>query len=223
MTKQVDKQLISKLLESPNAPKLLEEIKSILEAEKKKRLAFYNEITEQEKAEFINGEVIIHSPVKKVHNEISGNLYKILDTYVFENNLGFVGIEKVLIQMTRNDYEPDIVFFNKTKAKKLKKDQSLFPIPDMIIEILSKGTAKRDRGIKFEDYQNHGVKEYWIIDPVKKVIEQYKNNKGKYELVLKSGSGEISAIAIQKLKFPIKTIFDNKLTHELIRNIFAKK
>ena len=222
MTMNIDKQLISNILDSPRAPILLEEIKNKLEEESKKRVDFYNEVTEQEKAEFINGEIIIHSPVKKIHNEISGNLYKILDTFVIENNLGFVGIEKVLIRFTRNDYEPDICFFNKEKTRKLKKDQTLFPIPDLIIEILSKGTAKRDRGIKFEDYEAHEVKEYWIVDPIKKVVEQYQNNKGKYELILKSSSGEINSIAINNLSFPIKTIFDNKKTHQLIKKFLLE-
>ena len=100
------------------------------------------------KAEFINGKIIIHSPVKKFHNEISGNLYNILKTFVVEHGLGFVGIEKILVRFTRNDYEPDLCFFNKEKAKKLKKEQSLFPVPDMIVEVLSKGTEARDRGVK---------------------------------------------------------------------------
>ncbi len=219
MTKPIDKNLIARILDSPRAPILLEEIQSKLEEEKKRRANFYNDITEQEKAEFINGEIIIHSPVKKFHNEISGNLYKILDTYVVEHDLGFVGIEKVLIQFTRNDYEPDICYFNKEKAQKLKKDQSLFPVPDLIIEILSKGTEKRDRGIKFEDYEAHGVSEYWIIDPKKKTVEQYRNVKEKYELILKSGSGEINSIVFNNFSLPIKAIFDNKLTHQLVKKI----
>jgi Uma2 family endonuclease len=49
----------------------------------------------------------------------------------------------------------------------------LFPAPDFVVEILSKGTARKDKGIKKEDYALHGVKEYWIIDPIKQTIEQY--------------------------------------------------
>jgi len=223
MTSGIDKQLISKILDSPNAPILLKRIKTVLDDEKKRRLSFYNEITEQEKAEFINGEIIIHSPVKKFHNQINGNLYKIIDTYVVENNIGFVGIEKILIQCTRNDYEPDLCYFNKEKSKKFKNEQSLFPIPDMIIEVLSKGTEKRDRGIKFEDYQNHGVKEYWIIDPKKNIIEQYVlNKKGNYEMVLKSNSGDIKPTTINGLIIPIQSIFDDILTHKFVRSIFKK-
>lgn len=218
-----DEKLIFKVLDSPNAPNLMNRIKTALDDEKKRRLSFYNEITEQEKAEFINGEVVIHSPVKKAHNQVNGNLYKIIGTYVVENDLGFVGIEKILIQCSRNDYEPDLCYFNKVKSKKFKNEQSLFPIPEMIIEVLSKGTEKRDRGIKYEDYQNHGLKEYWIIDPKKNIVEQYVlNKKGKFEMILKSASGEIKSITIPGLIIPIKTIFDELLTHQFVRSIFEK-
>ncbi len=217
MTKQIDKEIIAKLLDSPNAPALLEEVKLILDEEKKRRLQFYDDITEQEKVEFINGEIIIHSPVKKMHNEVCGNAYKIIDTFVVENKLGFVGVEKILIQLTRNDYEPDICFFNNDNANQFNTEQSLFPAPNFIIEVLSKGTESRDRGIKFEDYQNHGVKEYWIVDPKKKTVEQYVLKRKSYELVLKSNTGEIKSVAIKNLKFSIKSMFDSQLANQELK------
>ncbi len=223
MTQKLDKDLVTQILESPNAPIILEKIKHTLEEEQKKREQFYKEITEQEKAEFINGEVIIHSPVKKSHNEISGNVYKILEAYTIEHQLGFVGIEKVLIKCTRNDYEPDVCFFGREKASKLKQEQMFFPVPDMIAEVLSKSTEHRDRGIKFEDYQNHGVKEYWIIDPVKKLVEQYQNKNGKYELIVKSNSGKLQSNSIDKLILPIEAIFDREKAHQFIKEIMQKQ
>ena len=220
MTKNAEQNLVSEILESPIAPILMDQIKSKLEIEQKNRLTFYdNDITENEKVEFINGQIILHSPVVKYHNEITLNLSSILKTYVVENDLGFVGAEKIMVKFTRNDYEPDICFFNKSKADQFKQDQILFPVPDMIVEILSKSTEKRDRGIKFDDYQNHDVKEYWIIDPKKKIIEQYINTNKKFELILKSNSGEIKSNAISKLVLPITTIFDSKLTNKFIKSI----
>jgi len=220
MTNKIEQNLVSGILKSPIAPILMDQIQSELETEQKNRLKFYdNDITEKEKAEFINGQIILHSPVVKYHNEITLNLSSILKIYVVENDLGFVGVEKIMIKFTRNDYEPDISFFNKSKANQFKQDQILFPVPNMIVEVLSKSTEKRDRGIKFNDYQNHGVKEYWIIDPKKKVIEQYINTNEKFELVLKSDSGEIKSSAISKLILPVATIFDSKLTNKFIKSI----
>ncbi len=157
MTVNIDKDLISKVLNSPQAPALVKQINSLLKAEQQKRKNFYTEITEQEKAEFINGEVIIHSPVMKRYNDACSKLSKLIDTYVSVHNLGFVGVKKILIQLTRNDYEPDICFFNAKKSKNFKDNQTIFPSPDFIVEILSKRTEKRDRGIKFKDYEAHGI------------------------------------------------------------------
>jgi Uma2 family endonuclease len=217
MSIQADNSLVDRILELPEAPVLLDRLRSALAEEQLKRVDFYEHVSEMEKSEFINGEVIVHSPVKKEHNEVNGNLYKIIDTYVVEHDLGFVGIEKILIKLTRNDYEPDLCFFGKEKSKLFKKGQQFFPEPDLVIEVLSKGTEKRDRGIKFEDYGKHQVEEYWIIDPRKEILEQYHLKKGKYELVHKSTSGVVKSFVLKGLEIPVEVIFDKKKTHEFVK------
>ena len=219
MTIKVNTKLIDQILELPEAPILVEKLIKALEEEKKKRLDFYENISEIHKSEFINGEVIIHSPVVIEHNEANGNLYKIIDTYVVENDLGFVGVEKILIKLTRNDYEPDLCFFKKVKSDKFKRGQKFFPAPDLVVEVLSKGIAKRDRGIKYDDYEKHEVEEYWIVDAQKKMLEQYHLKKGKYELVLKAKSGDVKSFAIKGLQMPIEKMFNKKLTNTFVKNI----
>ena len=201
--------LVDQILSLPSAPAIVEEVGQVLAEEKKRRQEFYNKISEYEKAEFINGEVVIHSPVKKEHNDVSTNLFQLINPFVKLRKLGYVGFEKVMISLARNDYEPDICFFSQEKAQHFKKGQSLFPAPDLVVEILSKKTAKNDRGVKFEDYQSHGVLEYWIIDPKGETVEQYRMNEaGKYELILKAGQGPISCQAIQGFEIGIEAIFD---------------
>ena len=123
-------------------------------------------------AEFINGEVIIYSPITDEHESVSFNLASLLHFYTVVNNSGRVTHEKLMIALTSN-HEPDICFFEAAKAKKLKDDQKLCPAPDFIVEVINKSTEKIDRGIKFEYYALHGVKEYWIVDPRHKTIEKY--------------------------------------------------
>jgi len=176
--------IIEEILKLPTAYMIVTELQEKLKEEEKKRKQFYKTITEQEKAEFINGEVITHSPVILAHNEVNGNLYSILKNFVVKHQLGFVGVEKIMIQLTRNDYEPDICYFSKQTTDKFTEDQMFFPAPSMIVEVLSKSTEKRDRGIKYDDYEKHGVKEYWIVDPQKQTVEQYLLENGKYELML---------------------------------------
>ena len=124
-----------------------------------------------------------------------------------------------MITLERNDYEPDICFFDNVKAKNFKKGQSLFPAPDLIVEILSKGTKKNDRGIKFTDYQANGVREYVLIDPKSETVELYRlDAKGKYELILKSSEGTLSSKVIKGFSIAIEAIFDeDKNLNELSR------
>ncbi len=220
MVKISHKKLINNILSMPDAAIIVNEIAVKLEEERKKREKFYNDITESEKAEFINGEIIIHSSVKKEHNDATSLLHGLIGIYVSKNKLGYVGIEKIMISLSRNDYEPDICFFDKSKSDKFKPEQSLFPSPDLVVEVLSKGTSKNDQGVKFEDYQAHNILEYWIIDPVKKIIEQYRlSENGSYELILKAGSGIIESKAIKGFSIPIEAIFDEDKNLEAVENL----
>lgn len=103
-----------------------------------------------------------------------------------------------------------------------KDNQKFFPAPDLIVEVLSKGTEKRDRGIKFQDYQAHEIAEYWIVDPSKKIIEQYALESGRYELKVKSSSGVISSVAIHGLEFSVSALFNRKENYAEIRKILGK-
>ena len=73
---------IQELLDSPELPRAVERLAAVVDSERDRRERFYDEITPSMKAEFINGEVIVHSPVSYAHADASGNLLLILRTYV---------------------------------------------------------------------------------------------------------------------------------------------
>lgn len=210
--------IISEILSEPDAYFLLQEAQAILYREREKRIQFYNDITEQEKVEFINGEIVVHSPAKKRHNTASLLLAQLLNIYSAKHNLGFVGIEKIMITLTRNDYEPDICFFKKEKSQHFTEDQILFPAPDLVIEILSDSTEDRDRGVKFKDYQAHKIQEYWIIDPEKQTLEQYNLNENAYDLIFKSSEGSVKSFVIDGFQIPVRAIFDEAENLKAIRD-----
>lgn len=213
--------MIGKLKQRPDLKGITDTLQSILKEEARLREEFYNTITEDDKAEFINGEVIIHSPVKLEHAEISGSLSPLLKYYAERYDLGSTFTEKVMIHLSRNSYEPDIVFFKKEKTKNFKPDQMLFPAPDLIVEILSPSTEKNDRGVKFEDYALHNVTEYWIVDPAAKSVEQYLLTGNSYILEFKGKDGKIASKALKGFSIDIKAIFDKteniKALQELLK------
>jgi len=165
--------LLEKLLRAPDLPYLAEKVNRYLAEEARRRQAFREWITTGMKAEFINGEVVLHSPVQRGHLLAGGNLYTLLSTYVILKDLGQTSFDKGMVELTRNDYEPDLCFWGKEKSAGFTDETMLHPAPDFVVEILSKKTAKTDRTTKFQDYADHGVPEYWTIDPRIKTVEQY--------------------------------------------------
>ena len=223
MTVVIEEQsLLDQLLRSPRLPIMVRKIEKILDDERAKRQAFYNQISEGDKAEYINGEVIFHSPVKLRHNVVAKRLLVLLDAHVGFNDLGFVGYEKIMIALSRNDYEPDICYFDRAKSVKFTEDQMLFPAPDFVVEVLSDSTAANDRGIKFEDYAAHGVHEYWIIDPADEFLEQYRLVDEQYELVMKSNNGTVTSLVLPNFIIPVRAIFDDQLHRETLQSIIAE-
>lgn len=213
-----------KIMSRPDAFQQIQAATEALRTEKEERLKFYEWITEDIKAEFIHGQIVIQSPVKLRHWRASDLLSSLLSFFVRVKKLGQIGTEKVMIALTRNDYEPDLVFFENEKASQFLEDQVLFPAPDFVVEILSKSTAHVDRNIKKADYAMHGVREYWIIDPVKQRIEQYILASGATEYFpakVHMQSGVITSDVITGFEIPVAAIFDEKINLETMQRLIS--
>lgn len=218
-----EQKFIEQIIRSPRLPLVTQKLQQVLADEKSQREAFYNQITESDKAEYINGEIIFHSPVKLRHNLVGKRLLVLLDTHVQSHSLGVVAYEEILIALSRNDYEPDLCFFNQDKAAQFSDDQMRFPPPDFVVEILSTSTESNDRGVKFEDYADHGVHEYWIIDPSAEILEQYLLVDGSYKLQIKSGTGEVISVAVPHFTIPIRALFDDAINRETLQSFLSDK
>ena len=173
----------------------------------RRREKFREWLPDDKKAEFINGSVIVHSPVRLEHDGASTNLAMLLKAYVTKHKMGYVGHEKLLVALTRNDYEPDVCFSAQDKSGGFKKGQMEFPPPDLVIEVLSPSTANNDRTVKFEDYTAHGVDEYWIVDPQQQTIEQYVLAEGVFQLTVKKNDGTLRS-AVKGFAMPVTAAFD---------------
>jgi Uma2 family endonuclease len=198
---------IQPLLHSPLLPEIVDTLQSRIRLEAARRRTFYEDLRDDQKAEFVDGQEILHSPARDKHIAVRQNLERLLGTYVSLQELGKVRTEKCLCVFPRNDYEPDVVFFGPEKAACLTDDTMKFPIPDFVAEILSESTEGRDRGVKFEDYESHGVAEYWIIDAEAEMVEQYLRRGDRFYLALKSGSGEIASPTVPGFRIPIRAMF----------------
>jgi Uma2 family endonuclease len=213
--------LLDRLVRSPQLGLYVDRLSGMLARERLRRLQFYEQMTDATKQEFINGEVIVHSPVKLRHEGASHRFFKLLGTHVDLHKLGYVSHEKLLICLTRNDYEPDVCYFRNETAAAFTPNQMKFPAPDLIVEVLSESTEAIDRGMKFEDYAAHGVREYFIIDPENEVVEQYLLNDNVYALHLKMNSGSLRSQVIPTFEIPVRAIFDSQENLVALKKLLA--
>lgn len=210
--------LLAPLVESPRLVQYVEELQSIIEAERARREQFYDDISPGDKWEFINGEVIMHSPATAEHIEVVGRILQVLRAYVRTRKLGTVFFEKALVSFTRNDYEPDIVFFDAVTSCRIESKQWKMPVPQMIVEVLSPSTRSLDHGDKYIDYAAHAVREYWIVDPDTESIEQHLLDGRVFRLAARQSDGSLKSEAVPGFEMPVRAAFDDE---ENLRALWA--
>ena len=119
------------------------------------------------------------------HGTITSNLIATIGSYVKINKLGICFGDHMDVHFPDgNVFQPDFIFVSSAKAELFldKRKFTFHGVPDMVAEIFSKSTMKRDLGIKKDVYERNGVREYWIIDPWSENIQVYILRDGKYQL-----------------------------------------
>jgi Uma2 family endonuclease len=213
--------LISPIIHSPQLAEITQRLQQTLDDERRLRNKFYSDMTPELKIEFIDGEVILHSPARLIHLEVTSWIHTLLHTFVSVHQAGKIVSEKCLVVFPRNDYEPDIVYFSPAKAQALQAETMKFPIPDLVVEVLSESTEQRDRGVKFEDFEAHGVQEYWIVDAEARLVEQYVRQGEILALNMKSGTGELRSQTISGFAVPVRALFEAEENLSALRGLLA--
>jgi len=131
--------------------------------------------------EILNGEMVSLSPgANPRHSVVSGNIHAIFHRYLRGKKCK-VFIESPDVYFSENDIVvPDV--FVVCDNNKIQTEH-VVGAPDIVIEVLSRSTAKNDRGYKKKLYEDAGVKEYWIVDANNTCIEVYGRCNETFELV----------------------------------------
>ena len=135
--------------------------------------------------EVIEGELFVSCAVGLTHQQISGNIHYLIRSYLEKNPLGVVIATPGLILTELSGVIPDLVFFRHELSKEIVSGERLTSAPDLVVEILSPGpdNVRRDRIAKRQLYAQHGVAEYWLVDPSMQSLEVYRLQAGSLELV----------------------------------------
>ncbi|HEX6383128.1 MAG TPA: Uma2 family endonuclease [Anaerolineae bacterium] len=137
-------------------------------------------------AEWVDGEVIVFMPPKLVHQITRNFLNRFLSLFVELFDLGQLLVAPLEMKPTptANSREPDILFIAQEHLHRLTEDRLAGPA-DLIVEIISDDSVRRDRDDKYKEYRDVGVREYWIVDPRpgKHRADFYRLDKqGEYQL-----------------------------------------
>jgi Uma2 family endonuclease len=141
----------------------------------------FNSLPEDVFAEVIYDKLYVTPPPIPYHQEISFKLVYGLACHVVAENLGqiYFAPTGIYIPERRSVVLPDIIFFKTGNPLTIDK-RGIHGSPDLLVEIFSPSTRKRDRTLKKELYEDIGVKEYWMIDPETNGAEGYFLSNGKY-------------------------------------------
>ncbi len=135
-----------------------------------------------ESYEIIDGEKIMSAAAPLNHSGILFRLGMIIGNYVIAKKCGYVFPDDVDVHFPDgNLFKPDLVVVKQENAGILNWHGSIYGVPDMVVEVLSKSTRRKDLTIKKDIYESNGVKEYWIIDPWAKAVDVYILREGKFE------------------------------------------
>ena len=148
--------------------------------------------------EIIDGEHYVTPSPNTKHQVVVGNLYLSLGNYLREHPIGFVFLAPFDVVFSNFDVvEPDLLYIARERMDVLTK-ANVRGAPDLVIEILSPGTRRKDTLIKRKLYERFRVREYWIVDPERDVVKIYRRTADMF-----GPAAELSAKKNEALTTPL--------------------
>ena len=129
--------------------------------------------------ELLDGELLLTPAPDLRHQDIQSSLGIRLGRFIEERALGKLYFSPCDVVLSDTDVvQPDLLFVSRERRHLLSGRVNVRGAPDLVVEILSPATAERDRGYKLSLYGKHGVKEYWLVDPVAETVSILRQRAG---------------------------------------------
>ena len=131
---------------------------------------------EEPRTEIIGGRVVMLAAPSMSHVFIAADIFRIFDAYLDGKPCTAIPDSAAVFLEEGEEYQPDVmVVCDPAKIR----NKGVFGAPDLVVEVLSPSTGRYDRGHKMQVYERGGVREYWIVDPVSRTIDQYVLTDGR--------------------------------------------
>ncbi|MBU6401316.1 MAG: Uma2 family endonuclease [Verrucomicrobia bacterium] len=122
----------------------------------------------------VEGDLVMSPSPETYHQDIAGNIYFLIRSYLDRHAVGTVLFAPLDLFLDDVDvYQPDSMFVS-TARRSIITDHGLEGAPDLVVEVLSPGTARLDQGAKRTIYARAGVRELWLVDPRTKTVAVFR-------------------------------------------------
>lgn len=138
---------------------------------------------EDTRAEWVNGKVVLLSPDSIPHDDLADFLAMVLRIYSEERSPGRVFTRTILMKtgVIPSGRMPDLFFIAQKRAKESLKHTYVDGAADLALEIVSPESVERDEDEKFREYAKAGVREYWLINPMRREAAAFELKAGRYK------------------------------------------
>ncbi|MEQ1857469.1 MAG: Uma2 family endonuclease [Longimicrobiales bacterium] len=160
------------------------------------------------KYEVIDGEVCMTPSPGPPHQNVAGNLYVALRSYVKAHALGRVIWDIDLLFVSGQYLRPDMLFVPKARLDGIT-DRGVESVPGLVVEVLSPHSRLIDRVRKPPRYRDFGVPEYWVVDPIERAVEVYRLGSVSVPEVLRDTVRWQPDLAVPPLEIPIAELFED--------------
>jgi Uma2 family endonuclease len=161
--------------------------------------------------ELIDGEHYVTPSPASVHQRIVGNIHFRMRQFLEEHPAGEVFLAPFDVVFGEHDVvEPDLLYISASRRDEILTKLHVRGVPDLVIEVGSPGTRKRDETIKRHLYERTGVLEYWVVDPELEVIRVYRRDGKNYgrPIELRRESGDtLAGTVINGFELPLAEVF----------------
>ena len=168
---------------------------------------------DQLRHELIDGEHVVTPSPGTVHQRILLNLVRHLLPYLDRSGLGRMLVAPFDVKLSLfTVVVPDIVYFTADRFARVVNEKHATAAPDLVVEILSPGTRRRDKGRKRAVYDREGVQEYWIVDPDARLITALRRPRAGAGLTdvitaAAAGGGVLESPLFPGLQVPLREVF----------------
>jgi Uma2 family endonuclease len=150
------------------------------------------------------------SPNQK-HQQIVLNICLLVGNWLEQHTVGRLFLAPFDVVFSKFDVvEPDLLYMSNERAAHVLTDANVQGAPELVIEIGSKGTRKRDETIKRRLYERSGVSEYWVVDPEIDVVRVYRRGAEGFERPIElraEASDALTTPLLPGLTLPLPRIF----------------